>query len=181
MHRFDDSGMETLQAWIATAARHDARLYDRVVARRSPRWNAPMIALTRSGDARAYLVLAALGFVLGGAAQEFGLRAGLAAATASALGYVVKRALRRPRPTTRREAREALLAHPDAWSFPSSHTAAAFAAAMVAAAPLGPLALGLLLAWAAAVGVSRVYVGAHYPLDVLLGAVLGAAVGAGLA
>ncbi|MBI2755237.1 MAG: phosphatase PAP2 family protein [Chloroflexi bacterium] len=61
---------------------------------------------------------------------------------------------------------------PGSWSFPSGHTASSFASAFVltlAWPRLGPLFFGL----ASTVGVSRVYVGAHYPGDVLSGAALG--------
>lgn len=172
--------METLIGLLATAARHDARLYDRVAARRTPHLNRVMILLTRSGDGTTYLAALVIGWLCGGAARDLGWAIALSAATASGVGYVIKRAARRPRPTTRAEARAALVGHPDAYSFPSSHTAAAVAAAVAVGAACGPAALGLALAWAALVGVSRVYVGAHYPLDVLLGAVLGAAVAAAL-
>jgi undecaprenyl-diphosphatase len=62
-------------------------------------------------------------------------------------------------------------------SFPSSHTAAAFATAIALlpflSRPVGVVAIG----YAALVGWSRVYVGVHYPLDVLGGAGIGLAVG----
>ncbi len=60
-------------------------------------------------------------------------------------------------------------------SFPSGHTTSAFAAA-VALGLLRPDRRGWLIAAAAAVGASRVLVGAHYLSDVVGGAALGGAV-----
>ncbi|HWG83834.1 MAG TPA: phosphatase PAP2 family protein [Deinococcales bacterium] len=57
-------------------------------------------------------------------------------------------------------------------SFPSGHATRAFALA-VAAALLWPRWRWPLLLAAAWVGFSRAYIGAHWPLDVLAGAVLG--------
>jgi len=57
-------------------------------------------------------------------------------------------------------------------SFPSGHTTTAFAAAMVLGF-LAPRYFGLGLLYAVAIGLSRLVVGAHYPTDVLAGAVLG--------
>jgi undecaprenyl-diphosphatase len=53
----------------------------------------------------------------------------------------------------------------------------AFAAATVAYPLLPPAAEGVALALAATVGVARIYVGAHLPLDVIGGAGLGLALG----
>jgi undecaprenyl-diphosphatase len=63
---------------------------------------------------------------------------------------------------------------PLTFSFPSGHAASAVAAAVTLARlwPNGRLVLWLL---AVLVAVSRIYVGVHYPLDVLGGAVLGLA------
>ncbi len=61
-------------------------------------------------------------------------------------------------------------------SFPSGHTAAAVAGAL-AAGRLFPRARPAWWLLAVGIALSRVYVGAHWPTDVLAGAVLGLAVG----
>ena len=57
-------------------------------------------------------------------------------------------------------------------SFPSGHSATSFAAAAVLTS-FAPRAAPLWFLLALAIGFSRVYVGVHYPLDIVGGAVLG--------
>jgi undecaprenyl-diphosphatase len=57
--------------------------------------------------------------------------------------------------------------------FPSGHTAVAFCLATIATPALPPALRPLTWATAATVGVARVYVGAHLPIDIVGGASLG--------
>ncbi len=95
----------------------------------------------------------------------------VADAAAVLVSSVLHVAIPRSRPRV-----DPLVAVPQSHSFPSGHAVSSFACATVIAAfvPQGrvPLyALAVLVAW------SRVYVGVHYPLDVLAGAVFGVALG----
>jgi membrane-associated phospholipid phosphatase len=68
-----------------------------------------------------------------------------------------------------------LVGVPHSGSFPSGHAATAFACAALLAWASPRLAVPALLL-AAAIAWSRVYVGVHWPLDVLGGAALGLAI-----
>lgn len=66
------------------------------------------------------------------------------------------------------------------YSFTSSHAANHFSAAVFILGMFGGLARWvrpLVLTWAGLIAFSQVYVGVHYPADVLCGAILGAAIG----
>jgi undecaprenyl-diphosphatase len=133
--------------------------------------------LTAVGDAKSWT---AAGVALLATRTDLGIRLGLrlgaAAGLATIASQALKRALTRARPDSAIVGFEALARNPDRFSFPSGHTSAAFAVALAFAGEpyaLGPLALLL----ATGIGLSRVYLGAHYPLDVGAGAVLGGVAG----
>ena len=64
---------------------------------------------------------------------------------------------------------------PGTYSFPSGHAAVSFACATVLALAV-PRLRWPLYALAALIAFSRVYVGVHFPFDVLAGAVIGVAI-----
>ncbi|MET7986602.1 MULTISPECIES: phosphatase PAP2 family protein [unclassified Streptomyces] len=100
--------------------------------------------------------------------------AGLVALTVAQLvsNGVCKMLVDRPRPPKESIPHDEVEDRPDSSSFPSGHTAAAFAFT-AAIAPTMPLA-GILCALPAAlVTVERVQSGAHYPTDVAAGALIG--------
>jgi undecaprenyl-diphosphatase len=134
-------------------------------------------ALTRAGDTSSWTLAVLVLLAAGAPFTVPGLRLAAATLLGTLLSQVLKRSLHRPRPTSAIVGFEALAENPDRFSFPSGHTTAAFAAAVaLAGAPfgLGPAALVLAIG----IGASRVYLGAHYPLDVAVGVFLGTAAGA---
>ncbi|HZO97052.1 MAG TPA: phosphatase PAP2 family protein [Gaiellaceae bacterium] len=99
----------------------------------------------------------------------------LATLVADGLGELASAAVKAAVPRARPHV-HALVARPHGHSFPSGHATTSFACATVLALALPRLRVPLLVL-AAAVAWSRVYVGVHFPLDVLAGALLGAALG----
>ena len=81
-----------------------------------------------------------------------------------------------PLDATKPEGFAALVQPPDRFSFPSGHAASSLSVALSVAAVLAPAASAALVALALVVGLSRCYLGVHYPGDVIAGwmlAVLG--------
>jgi undecaprenyl-diphosphatase len=107
------------------------------------------------------------------AAATMAARALVALVLALAVNAIIHLFYFRPRPfVALRDASMLVPMSPERASFPSGHAAAAFALAF-SAAFARPRFGAVLLVLAAAVSLGRIYVGVHYPLDVLAGAAVG--------
>jgi membrane-associated phospholipid phosphatase len=106
------------------------------------------------------------------------LSASLAAGVATLSVALIKELTDRARPPVAEESVVPLVPIPESTSFPSGHAATAFAAA-TAVALVYPRLRVPVLALAALVALSRVYLGVHYWSDVLVGSLFGVAVGWG--
>ena len=81
----------------------------------------------------------------------------------------LKDLIARPRPFHVSEAIVPLIAHPSSFSFPSGHTSGSLTAAFAMYKTM-PKKVGVpAVILAALIGLSRIYVGVHYPTDVLGG------------
>ncbi len=86
--------------------------------------------------------------------------------------HILKRIINRPRPNKALLNVNTFNLELYSYSFPSGHTTAAFSLATSVALIFPKLSLFLFLT-AALVGISRMYVGVHYPTDVFIGGVIG--------
>jgi undecaprenyl-diphosphatase len=131
--------------------------------------------LTNAGGATCTILAVTLPLLLGGTVAGVAEQALVALLVSHVLVQLVKRTVGRPRPS-RGVACATLVAEPDRFSFPSGHATAAMSVAFVYANAYPSLALPLV-ALAGAVGMSRVFLGVHYPGDVLIGQLIAVATG----
>ncbi len=160
-----------MTALLLKLSNRDERLLHALVLRRRNWLDRVMRAVTRLGDPASGIAAAGVLLLVG--PRQAGARAAIALAASHLAVQAVKRTVNRPRPRLPVGV-DSLIHAPDRFSFPSGHSAATLSVAIPLAATLPlPAATGVL-GVALLVGLSRSYLGVHYPGDVLAGWVLAA-------
>jgi membrane-associated phospholipid phosphatase len=177
----EPSGPRTVRDahWLDDAERVDLAVYAAIADTSTPTLDRFMGRLSAAANySRLSLASALLLGVTGGPSGRRAARMGLAsvAVTSAFVNLAVKPLGRRQRPdrSARHVPTARLLRMPESSSFPSGHSAAAFAFATGVGRSLPHVATPLR-ALAAVVAYSRVHTGVHYPGDVVAGSLLGAA------
>jgi membrane-associated phospholipid phosphatase len=131
-------------------------------------------AFSATGEhAALWLAIGATGAIVDPARRRDWVRATVAIAGTQGLNTGIKLVVGRRRPAF--DDLPALIRTPTQLSFPSAHSASAFAAVGLFS---GLLPRAPLLVLATAMATSRVYLGVHYPTDIAAGALLGTGVAA---
>jgi membrane-associated phospholipid phosphatase len=167
-------------AWLRDAERVDRAIYAAIAGTDTPSLDRVMSRLTRAADySRLWLASAALLSLTRGPKGRRAAIEGLASvAVTSAVANLVIKPLgrrRRPDPVAVDVPLERQVRMPTSTSFPSGHSASAFAFATGVGNVL-PREAAVLRALAATVAYSRVHTGVHYPGDAIAGSLLGGAI-----
>lgn len=129
--------------------------------------------ISKSGDGYLYPVMTLVFWLMNRQLGAMLFSSALAAFSIELPLYkLVKHVVRRARPCNALASVESRMRLLDRFSFPSGHTAGAFLMATVVSF-FYPLISAVFFTWAMLVGVSRIYLGVHYPTDVLAGMVVG--------
>lgn len=148
---------------------YDERLLLALVARRRPTLDLLMRGVTRFADWPVAVLLTLLmagGFIPG--LEAIGMQIVWTLALSHLAVQVLKRVFTRERPSFS-PGLEWLVTVPDRFSFPSGHATAGMSLALPLALGLGGLAGSVVLLLGVCVGLSRCYLGVHYPGDVVAG------------
>jgi undecaprenyl-diphosphatase len=152
----------------------DTRFQRWIVHHRTPWLDDFFVALSQVGVQGAiFLVIAAISALYWRRPAIF-LYVLLGSLLADVLSYALRYAIGRERPPLSYPDPPPLVRLPGTPAFPSGHAATAFACASLLGW-LTPLPKVPLFVLAALIAFSRVYVGVHYPLDAIGGAVVGLA------
>jgi len=165
-------------AWVRDARRLDLAVYAAITQTPTPSLDGPMSRLTQAADySRLWLASAAILAATRGARGRRAAFTGLTsvAVSSAVVNLVIKPLSRRRRPDRSEVADARQAPMPGSTSFPSGHSASAFAFATGVGSVL-PRDAVPIRALAAAVAYSRVHTGVHYPADAIAGAFLGTTV-----
>lgn len=133
---------------------------------------------THLGGATASILAALVPLLIVPAMRDPAGDALMALAISHVVVQMIKRTVMRERPDVR-TARPPLIGVPDRFSFPSGHATAAMSVAFVYAVAYPTIAIPLLTV-SMIVGLSRVFLGVHYPGDVLAGQAIAIVTGIGV-
>jgi len=137
-----------------------------------------MTFITRLGDKGLFWIATAILLCCFKKTRPLGIMAGISLVFSVLINNaILKNLVARPRPylpeTVGGKGLILLIEEQHDWSFPSGHSGASFAAAVVYLAK-GPKKLGIpSIILAALIAFSRLYVGVHYPTDVIAGIITG--------
>ncbi len=141
---------------------------------RNPILNKIMVFITTLGDEGYIWIAAAILLLIPKKTRKIGLMCGVALLAHLVLNNeLLKNIVQRPRPFATFPELSIIVSQPGQFSFPSGHTSSSFAAAAVMYRYLPRRAGVPAMILAALIGFSRLYVGVHYPTDVLVGAAVG--------
>ena len=165
------------RAWLADARKLDQAVYAAIARTPTPTLDRVMSGLSRASNySRLWMASAAALALAGGPSGRRAAVQGVAsvAVTSAVVNLPVKQIGRRQRPDRAMEkvpvTRQVRM--PTSRSFPSGHSASAFAFATGVGNRL-PLVAVPLHAVAGVVAYSRVHTGVHHPGDVVVGSILG--------
>ena len=167
-----------MKKWVSKIRDLDRALFRRVFGVKWEPFDGVMRAFTVAGTAGALFGVTAFGaFVLSGL-QPINLAVPWVAIAGSWLiAEGTKHFFNRTRPFLWDTEIAPLIKTPSSSSFPSGHSATATAGALTLSV-LYPILAPVFVVAGALVALSRVYLGVHYPFDVLAGAMIGTAVSA---
>ncbi len=157
-----------MPAWILRLGKFDERLLHAIVTRRMAWLDRVVRSLPGWGILRGHYHRQWLGLGVAGDLDGARYVPAFSLAFSFLLSQVLKRSFSRTRPDLP-VGISSLIQAPDRFSIPSGHATGSLSIALPLALVL-PLPLGLLvLALGMAVGLTRCYLGVHYPGDVLAG------------
>ena len=141
---------------------------------RNPILNSIMIFITSLGDGGIIWIAATIALLIPKKTRKVGIMSAVARLGSLLINNnLIKNIVQRPRPYVTFTDLQIIIPQPSEFSFPSGHTSSSFASAAVFYRHL-PKKFGVpAVILAALIGFSRLYVGVHYPTDVLAGAVMG--------
>jgi len=176
-----DDSVTGIPGVIGDLGRLDRAVYGVIADTPTPNLDVPLRELSSlANHSKIWFAVAGGLAVVGGETGRRAALAGVVSIGAASLitNVVVKRFAQRRRPDREGEdvpdAREVPM--PTSTSFPSGHSASAFAFASAVGNEIPAISVALR-GLAGAVAYSRVHTGVHYPTDVIIGSIIGASIG----
>lgn len=160
----------------------DLKILDFLQTLRTPVLDAILKFITYLGDDGIIWIVLTLAFLCFKKTRRYGIIMAISLVAGTVIGnMVIKNIVARARPFTVNPdiLPSLIIAPPDSYSFPSGHTLASFECATALFMCNKKMGIPALIL-AALIGFSRNYLYVHYPTDVIVGALLGIAIGIGV-